>query len=253
MTEEYKDLVSRLQDKRQYPILLGYVIVNIYYRELNTKETGITYLKNNNDPETIFNQLNEPYHLIFLNDCGNYFNVHKKPYSQFSLSGLPLKCKRLKIYKNEAISETLNLNCNTFEEELYHFITCLNYDIPKIKSLLNLNFIQSTRFIPIAIKIYATNYKTALITGRYEMPSYFGPNGDELQVRLLEGHLSKCTKNAYFVSLRDHYQFLNDIDSKTIDFPQFIHNYDLYNIYFSLHHKSFIPLVYNPYENPIIN
>lgn len=251
--EEYKDLVTRLLYKRQYPILLSHVILNIYYREMETKETGITYLKNNNDPETLFNQINEPYHLIFLNDCGNYFNVHKKPYSQFSLSGLPIKCKRLKIYKNDAINETLNLNCNTFEEELYHFITCLNYDIPKIKSLLNLNFIQCTKFIPLSIKLYVNNYKTAMVTGCYEKPSYFGPDENELQVRLLEGHLSNCTKNTYIESLRDHYQFVKNIDTKTIDFPQFIYNYNLYNIHFSLQHKSFIPLAYNPYENPIIN
>lgn len=253
MTEEYKDLVLRLLDKQQYPILSSHVILNIYYRELETKEIGITYIKSNNDPETIFNQINEPYHLIFLNDYGNYFTVHKKPYSQFTLSSLPIKCKRLKIYKNGAINETLNLNCNTFEEELYHFIACLNYDIPKIKSLLNINFIQSTKFIPISIKLFVSNYKTALITGNYNKPSYFGPNADELQIRLLEGRLSRCTNNTYIHSLRDHYLFLKDIDNKTIDFPQFVYSYHFYNIYFSLHYKAFIPLAYNPFENPIIN
>lgn len=253
MTEEYKKLVFKLHDKGQYPILLSHVILNIYYRELEAKETGITFIKNNNSPDALFNQLNEPYHFIFLNDCGNYFNLHKKPYSQFSLSGLPMKCKRFKIYKNGAINETLNLNCKTFEEELYHFITCLNYDVPRIRSLLNLNFIESTQFIPISIEIHVHNYKTAMITGRYNMPSYFGDNGEELQVRLLEGQLSNGTKNAYIMSLRDHYQFLKDIDTKTIDFPPFIYNYNLYNIYFSLQHNSFIPLVYNPYENPIIH
>lgn len=252
MTEEYKDLVFRLLNKQQYPILSSHVILNIYYRELETKETGITYIKNNNDPETVFNQINDPYHFIFLNDCRNYFTVHKKPYSQFSLSGLPIKCKRLKIYKNGAINETLNLNCDTFEEELYHFITYLNYDIPKIKSLLNLNFIQSTKFIPTSIKLFASNYKTALMVGHYERPSYFECNKDDLQVRLLEGRLSNCTKNSYVQSLNDHYQLLKDIDAKTLDFPQFIYNYNFYNIHFSLHHKTFIPLAYNPFENPII-
>lgn len=251
--EEYSNLVRRLLFQQQYPILLNYIILNIYYRELETKETGITFIKNNNDPETIFNQMNEPYHLIFLNDCGNYFTVHKKQYSQFSLSGLPLKCKRFKIYKDNAISETLHLNCNTFEEELYHFIACLNHDIPKIKTLLNLTFIECTKFIPISIKMYSNHYKTAKLAGSYEKPSYFGPNDNELQIRLVEGHLSSCTKNSYILSLRDHYAFIKDIDTKKIDFPQFIYNYNLYNIYFSLHHKSFIPLVYNPFENPIIN
>lgn len=251
--EEYTDLVRRLLYKQQYPILLNHIILNIYYRELEPKETGITFIKNNNDPETIFNQMNEPYNLIFLNDCGNYFTVHKKPYSQFSLSGLPIKCKRFKIYENDAINETLNLNCNTFEEELYHFITCLNYDIPKIKSLLNLTFIQCTKFIPTAIKIYVNNYKIAKVTGSYEKPSYFGPNDQELQTRLIEGHLSSCTENSYILSLRDDHPFVKDIDTKKINFPHFIYNYNLYNIYFSLQNKSFIPLVYNPFENPIIN
>lgn len=251
--EDYKNLVQKLLLKKKYPVLLNSVILELYYKELETNDTGIVYNKSNNDPEFIFNEKNKPYDLIYLKDIGNYYSLHKKHYADFNMSGFPLKCKRIKFYKNDAINATLNLKCKTFEEELYHFITCLNYDIPKIKSLLNINFIECSTFIPISLKLKVYKYKTENIEGFYTKPSCFGPNDDILQVRLLEGQLSNCTLNTQIVSLRDHYQFLNHVNKINFDMPPFVHNYHSYNIHFCTNYSSYIPLAYNPLENPIIH
>ena len=251
--EDYKNLVQKLLLQKKYPVLLNSVILEIYYKQLDTKESGITYNKYNTDPEIVFNEINKPYDLIHLKDIGKYFSVHIKNYADFSMSRLPLKCKRIKFYKNDAISETLNLHCITFEEELYHFIRNLNYDIPKIKSLLNINFIECTTFIPISIKLKVLKYKTENIEGVYTKLGCFGPNKEILQVRLLEGQLSNCTLTTQIVSLRDHYQFLNHLNSINFDLPSFVHNYHCYNIHFSTTYNSYIPLAYNPLENPIIH
>lgn len=249
---DYKHLVTKLLLDKQYPIILNDIIFEIYYKEIETNEVGITYNKNNNNPEIIFNQMNEPYNLIFLTDHDNYFSIHKQYFSEFNMSGFPLKCMRIRIYKNDAINKTLNLRCSTFEEEIYHFITCLNYDVPRIKSLLNFNFIRCTRFIPISLKMKVNNYRFKNLEGLYKKPPYFGPNGNNHQTRLLEGRLSNSTINTQIISLRDHYQFQKKLNDDMELFPEFIHNYHLYNIYFSMDHKSFVPLAYNPLENPII-
>lgn len=250
---DYKMLVNKLLKEKKYPVIMNHIILEIYYKELETKEIGITYNKSNNDPEIIFNQISDPYYLVFLTDHEKYFSVHKQNYLNFNMSGLPLKCMRIKIYQNGAINDTLNLKCNIFEEEIYHFITCLNYDIPKIKSLLNFNFIQCTRFIPVSLKLKVYNYNSKNIEGVYNKPKYFGSNGDNMQVRLLEGQLSNCTVDTQIISLNDHYQFREDLNNNIEQFPQFIHNYHLYNIHFSVLYKSYIPLAYNPLENPIIH
>lgn len=211
---EYKDLVCQLFNHKQYPILLNHIILELYYKEMETNDVGITYSKYNHDPETIYNQINDPYILKFLTDNGNYFNLHKQNCFNFNINGLPLKCMRIKIYKNDAINKILNLKCVTFEEEIYHFITYLNYDIPKIKNLLNLNFIQCTQLIPMALKLKICNYKITNMSGTYKNPDCFGPNGDILQVRLLEGRLSDCNYNNKIMSLRDHYKFQEYLKKK---------------------------------------
>lgn len=246
---EYKKLICDLLAKKQYPIISNYVIFDIYYKELNIKEPGIQYEKKNYTPEIIYEQNNNPYQLLFVSENKNYFAIHKRTFSNFSLSGLPIKCKRLKIYKN-IINEVLNLKCVRFEEEIYHFLTCLNFNVPSIKTILDLNFIKCTNFMPLYIKMYIFEYTIKHLECKYTMPYSFGPNNNTLQVRLLEGRLSNCYLKTHIVSLRDHYSFQKYLDKAL--YPSFINNYHMYNIYYSVEHETYIPLAYNPFENPII-
>lgn len=249
---DYRNLVMRLLPQGKYPILSNFVILEIYYKNFETKELGKQYDVRNNMPETVYEQINDPYDIIFFTKNGRYFNSHKENIFNLNFRHLPLNCKKIKIYKNDAISKLFKKDLEiTFEEELYLFITCLNYDIPKIKELLNLDFIQSTTFIPLSLKMNVCEYTTKDMEGTYEMPDCFGPNNNDLQVRLFEGQLSNCFSKTNIVSLRDHHAFESYLRKES--HPNFINLYNFYNIHYASEQKSFIPLAYNPLENPIIN
>lgn len=250
---DYKNLVMRLLSNGKYPVLLNFVILEIYYKNFETKEVGKQHDVRNNIPELVFDQINDdPYQIIFLTKNGKYFYSHKHNIFSLNFSHLPLKCKKIKIYKNDAISKILQLKSEiTFEEELYFFITCLNYDIPKIKDLLNLDFIESTTFIPLSLKMKVDKYTVKELEGNYEKPNCFGPNNNDLQVRLFEGQLSNCFSKTHILSLRDHHAFKSYLDKE--DHPDFVNQYNCYNIHYALEKQSFIPLAYNPFENPLLS
>lgn len=249
---DYRDLVLRLLPQRKYPILSNFVILEIYYKNFETKELGKQHDARHSTPETVYEQINDPYDIIFLTKNGRYFNSHKENIFNLNFRHLPLNCKKIKIYKNDAIRNVLKKELEiTFEEELYLFTACLNYDIPKIKELLNLDFIQSTTFIPLSVKIKVSEYATKDMEESCEMPDCFGPNNNDLQVRLFEGQLSNCFSKTHIVSLRDHRAFQNYLDKGS--HPNFINLYNPYNIHYAPEQKSFLPLAYNPLENPIIN
>lgn len=248
---DYRNLVLYLLRQGKYPILLNFVILEIYYKNFETKKLGKQHDANSVMPEVLFDRINDPYKIIFLTKNGKYFNSHKEDVFNVNFSHLPLKCKKIKIYKNDTISNLFNLETTvTFEEELYLFITCLNYDIPKIKDLLNLDFIESTTFIPLSLKIKVDEYTTKDLVGNFEMPNCFGPDGNDLQVRLFEGQLSNCYSKTYILSLRDHHIFKKYLEEGGK--PEFINDYNVYNIHYALDKKSFVPLAFNPLENPVL-
>lgn len=248
---DYKNLVMKLLSEKKYPVLSDFVILEIYYKNFETKYLGKQHNIRDSVPETIFEQINDPYDIIFLTKNGKYFNSHRENIFDINLSQFPLQCKKIKIYKNDVISDLFKREISTFEEELYLFISYLNYDIPQIKELLNLDFIECTTFIPLSLKIKVNEYIEKNIDGYFEQPDCFGPNNNDLQVRFIEGHLSNCFSKTYIISLRDHYAFENYSKSQML--PNFITFYNVYNIHYAVEQKSFIPLAYNPLENPIIN
>lgn len=249
---DYRGVVMRLLQQGKYPVLKNFVILEIYYKNFETKTIGSLQSSNTITPEVLFDKINDPYKIVFFTKKGNNFYSHKEDVFNLNLNHLPLKCKKIKIYKNDAILNLFDLKSDTtFEEEIYLFITYLNYDIPKIKDLLNLDFIESTTFIPLALKIKVSEYDIKNMVGSFEMPNFFGPNSNDLQVRLFEGYLSNCYSKTYILSLRDHHALEEYFkNNNEIDF---LNNYHSYNIHYALNQKSFVPLAFNPLENPIIN
>jgi hypothetical protein len=135
----------------------------------------------------------------------------------------------------------------TFEEELYRFITHLNFNVPKIRDLLDLDFATSTRFIPRYIRTWVHKYEVRSIyhlPGGLDLKIHFGlpENRGVLETRIVRGKLSPCTSNKILLSLND------DLAVKT----KLPCGWSPYNSHYSERWNVLIPLAYNPMENVII-
>lgn len=255
---EYKNLVLQLLREKKYPVILDHVLLHIYYKQFEPSDIGIQYpYTESMEPEVIFKERNEPYNLVYLTQNDRYFYLHKQSLDQFKTIHLPLHCKRLKIHRGiiESHLKLKKKSSISFEHEIYLFLSYLNYNIPKIKELLALNYVECTTFIPVRIKMYIYNYDVKNIEGNCRCFDSFGPKGEEiLQVRLLEGQLSNASAKILIISLRDHKYFESELKNEpNRDLVQNILNYNnMYNIYYTTDHKSLIALAYNPLENPII-
>lgn len=127
----------------------------------------------------------------------------------------------------------------SFEEEIYHFLTLLNNDVPRV--MMNLNFFASTRFLLQRIKLWVFRYSEHSIAihpvSEAEQVRFGPPACHEIiPIRVFSGRLAECRSRSTLLSLNNNFDFLN---------LTYLHH-------FTEKWKILIPLAFNPLENPII-
>lgn len=247
---DYKSVVLSLLKRKQYPVLLDYVIIDIYYKTLKPKCPGKQYFSPCNCPEVIFERENEANKIVYMTTQGNYFLIYKEDIKNIDLKNLELQCKKIKINKG-FINKILKTEYTSFEEELYKFITELNFNVPKVREILNLTFIDSTRFVPDCIRIWTNKYNVMPIVGSCLSRDYFGPSNDLIDSRMVLGKLSSCISTDTIISLRNELAMKNDEDNEE-KIPNILQKYERFTLHYVTEYETYIPLAYNPLENPII-
>ena len=240
---DYRSLVLELLERGKYPVLENYVVVDIYYKMIPIDYASVSVKKYDRrfvNPEDIYISDARPFdiHYLVSTTQHNYYLHHCDTLdtSHFPTECLPVKLTRSFLDKTVFHSQSVN-----FEEEICHFLTLLNYDIPRLSLVLNLNFAASTRFLPQRINLWVFKYSECSVVqrplGRDER-SCFGPtSGDEgIPIRVFMGRLAQCTSHSTILSLNNH-----------VEFPQFN-----YTHHFTEKWKTILPLAFNPLENPII-
>lgn len=239
---EYKTLVLDLLSKRQYPVLKDLVVVDIHYKMIpETAESDVVraYDKRSHDSAFLLKQHTDPYRLSYLAGNDHMFYIHEM--DSLNINAFRDDCQRIKLSRSYVDTIRYCVS-DTFEEELYHFITLLNFDIPKLSPLLDMNFMKCTRMLPQFIKIWVFKYDAVNIQHcpvSKEQKSCFGPPEQEgvIPTRVLRGKLAPCTSQSNILSLN------NDIPIQQVN-PYLLHYSDRY--------KTIFPLAYNPLENPLI-
>lgn len=247
MLLEYSKLIFDLLKTKQYPVIKNYVVLDIFYKIIKPKNPGKRFFSR--CPEVLFEQENDPSKIIYLCDEGKYIIVHKEDPKDIDLKSLPVECLRIKIYQGY-INKILQTNFKFFEEEIYTLLTHLNYDIPKIREILNLSYTQSTRFIPDHIRLWVSNAIAMPMDCGCSKMIYFGVVHETIDTRMIRGKLSACTANTKILSCNND-QGIKD-DNLIQELSRNLLDYDLYNIHYIPEHQAYIPLAYNPLENPII-
>lgn len=222
MSVHYKDLVFNLLQKRLYPVLEDYVILDIYYKIIDptfTESEIKTYDAYVSDPRVTYENENEPFKLVFLSGEGRTFFVHKT--NRIDPSLYKTECLRIKLPRN-FVNQRFKLYCQSFEEEINTFLAYLNTDIPKIRDFLDITFIESTRFLPQHIQMWVHKYKVCSI------PPAQSIHLDDPKWRLFNNYLSIGMSKDGLISTGHP------------------------TLYYSTIWKTFIPLAYNPLENPVI-
>lgn len=245
----YTTLVLNLLKSKHYPILLDHVIMDIYYKEIKPKCAGKQYSLG--CPEVIFEQENEASKIVYMTNHDTHIYIHKEDFTNVDLNKLNVKCLKIKLNKG-FINKILHTDYNTFEEEIYSFITCLNFDITKIHEILGLSFVDSTRFIPDSIQMWIYRYNSRSIQNQCLSAEYFGPSCDLIDARIILGKLSPCKSNHKILSLRNSRAMESDEENEQI-IPEYMKAYERYIFHYVTDYQTYIPLAYNPLENPIIN
>jgi hypothetical protein len=194
------------------------------------------------DPVDVWTRHTNAFNLSYLVDSNSHV-FHHHEIDKLDSRNLPLDCLRVKLTPS-LIDALLKKKSKTFEEEIYRFLMHLNTDLPKIASLINLDFMQSTRFLPQFIRMWTYKYTTCPIeqsTVGEDVKLCFGPPSEKsvLPVRFLRGGLSPCTSRKTLLSLND--DIAADLSTPV---P--------YTMHYSTHFNTLIPLAYNPLENPIL-
>lgn len=244
----YRNLVSRLLPARLYPVLHNYVIMDVYYKAIpedgSVSDSIQHFDRHYSSPESVYETCNEPFSISFMTSVppGGSFALHKI-YNRLDMSALPIECISVKLDRS-VIDKTLYTHSFTFEQELYRFLAHLNFNVPRIRNLLDLNFFQSTRFLPQYVKMFVCKFSTesiSMLGGGLQKKRFFGPDiSSNIPVRMLRGKLAECTSVDTLLSLND------DIGAEiaTTDTPYVVHYAEKWN--------ALVPLAYNPFENPII-
>lgn len=239
---EYTTLVLRLLEKAKYPVLDGYVLLDIYYKTIPPDQQGASsrrYDRRMISPEDVYIRDAKPFRLHYLSSVDtHHFCVHYV--DALDAGPLPMRCITLKLDRSFLDRTVLHAPSVSFEHEIYHFLTLLNFDVPRIADLLDTTFVDSTRFLPQRIRLWAFRYSERPVVRHPEASrSCFGPPdyGEVIPVRVLEGRLSACTSNATLLSLNNHFDFPAE--------PPYVHHY-------SEKWKAIVPLAFNPLENPVV-
>lgn len=250
---DYKSVVLRLLNKRTYPKLKDHVVMDIYFKMIpvDYPSSSIEPFDSRYDnPEDVFSQCSKPFVFHFMACVGNeaYYLHRVDALDAAALDALPMQCTTIKLNRSFLDDEIFREKHDTFEEEIYRFLTLLNFDVPRVARVLNMGFFASTRFLPQRIQLWVFKYtvEDVLYTPlSVEERRRFGPEeaeGEEgkgtLPVRVISGRLSECRSRSTLLSLND------DLECPRSRF--------LYTHHFSTQWKTVIPLAYNPLENPII-
>lgn len=246
----YSTLVLNLLKLKKYPVLLDYVILDIYYKTLSPKKLGKQYSVNCNIPEIIYEKENEATKITYMTTEGNYFYIYKEDIKDLNIKNLPQKCLKIKLNRG-FINKILKTSFETFEEEIYTLLSELNFNIPKIREILNLSFIESSCFIPECIQMWVFKYNMSPITGQGLCKDYFGPSNDLIDSRMIMGKLATCTSKDKILSLRNSEALKNDEENENL-IPIYLLKYERYTYHYITEFQTYIPLAYNPLENPII-
>lgn len=239
---DYASIVLELLNRTKYPVLEGHVLLDIYYKMIPIDHLSTSckrYDRCTMNPEDVYIRDSEPFRLNYLTSFGNdAFYLHHV--DTLSVDSFPLRCIRVKLVRSFLDDTVLNRSSASFEEEIYNFLTLLNYDVPRVRSIVNLNFIDSTRFLPQRVKLWIFRYSERDIDCRpltTEEIKHFGPlaNAGVVPVRVVTGRLSECTSQSTLLSLNDpHHSRFSYLD------------------HYSDKWRAILPLAFNPLENPII-
>lgn len=240
---DYTSIVLELLDLGKYPVLEGYVLLDIYFKmiPIDYLSTSVQrYDRHMVNPEDIYIRNAESSNLHYLvSTHSNHFYMHR--IHTFDLESFPLECITIKLARSFLDTTVLNMPSASFEEEIYHFLTLLNNDVPRVAPLMNLNFFASTRFLPQRIKLWVFRYSEHSIAfhpvSEAERVRFGPPTCQEIiPIRVLSGCLAECTSRTTLLSLNNHFDFPN---------LTYLHH-------FTEKWKTLIPLAFNPLENPII-
>ena len=240
---DYRELVLSLLKEKKYPKLEGYIVMDIYYKMIPIDYQSLSifhYDRRFDNPEDVYSRDSNPFAINFMVCIGDY-NFYLHQIDTLDTESFPMKCITIKIDQSYIDNVILFQKSESFEEEIYKFLTLLNYDVPRIASSLNMGFFASTRFLPQRINLWVYKYAKADI---HQIPLSrdqqlcFGPSTklEVLPIRTVVGRLSECKSKSTLLSLNNN-----------LEFPHL-----KYTDHFSTKWKSLIPLAFNPLENPII-
>lgn len=238
---DYRTLVLSLLKDRKYPKLENYVVIDVYYKMIPVDYPSISILRYDrrfDNPKDVYIRDSKPFTINFMVCVGDYaFYLHEV--NTLNVESFPTKCISIKINRSYLDENILHQKSDTFEEEIYKFLTLLNYDVPQVASILNMDFFASTRFLPQRINLFVYKYSERdinFIPLTEKEKSCFGPSSEIFPARTILGRLSECKSMSTLLSLN------NNIDFPDLKFTQ----------YFSTQWRTLIPLAFNPLENPII-
>ena len=252
----YKSVVLDSLKKKSYPVLYDYVIIIVYFKWISPSRSVSTKVIENSKyhlPEILYEKENKELTLLYFEE-GNK-NIVACELENFNISedcAPNVHRKNIRLRRND-LCDLLKVKCSCFEEEIYLFIKHLNIDVPKIGTLLDLNFEESTRFIPISFKICVDKFFIKPIDSSCKLTDphqHFGPSyaSNHLDTREVNGNISASASKDTILSLND------DINWKEIKykFAAELQRLNPYIIYYSVRWQTVFPLAYNPLENPII-
>ncbi|KAG8156216.1 hypothetical protein JTE90_011126 [Oedothorax gibbosus] len=240
----YRQLVIDLLYRRKYPILKDFVVVSVFYKQipvaLSADQTCHTFDRRIHDPLHEWKSRQQMSTLSYMVDHDPLFYIHE--IDQLDTHALPRQCRNVKI--NRSMVDALRNECSdSFEEELYHFITLLNFNVPKLAPLLGFDVMTCTRILPQNIRLYAYDYDEINIPCTpvgVSLEKSFGPvESGVIPVRVLRGRLAPCTSASRILSLNNDHEA--ELQVKT---P--------YTWHFDTLHRTVFPLAFNPLENPIL-
>jgi hypothetical protein len=242
----YKKLVLDLMCRRKYPVLKDFVVVSIFYKQIPLNASTVTchtFDRRTHDPLHEWKSRQQMSTLSYMVDNDPLFYIHEIDQLDPSyVHTLPRQCRNIKI--NRSFVDAIRNECSdSFEEELYHFITLINFDFPKLAPLLGFDVMTCSRILPQNILLYAYDYDempipyTPVTTTREK---YFGPvEQGAVPIRVLRGRLAPCTSSSRILSLN------NDHEAQ-------LHVKTPYTWHFDTLHKTVFPLAFNPLENPVL-
>jgi hypothetical protein len=250
MKDHYAFVVSQLLQRGKYCLLKDHVILTVFYRILRSDSSG-EYI-DKEPPEDAYEKHIEPFNYTYLSRRDDCVYVHVLP--DVDTASSPVKCIHI-TFRRGLINGYFNKSFVLFEEEIYTFLSYLNFSPIKIYGLLNLTFADATRFVPIDVLMRVREYDVAPLATTCSSSAgikYFGPNveGDFLfQPREIEGQMSKSESNSKILSLRDGRGWTKDKECVKPEWIDLIES--PYVAHWSVERNSYLPLAFNPFENPI--